>query len=326
MSDNNLPESLGQRIPNTGQTSRNVMGARAMALKSIQYSARVTRNNPCAIVLLIDQSGSMVLPFNSTTSRAEVVADIVNDLFDSLIMKCQREGGIRDYFNVLVIGYGKDLGHTEVSIIWEGMLDGKDWVTISELKDNVLSIETIETVKMMPWGQVPDIKTKKIWINPCSDGLTPMYEALQLCKNKLEDWVHDKQDSFPPMVFNITDGHPTDIDDNLELLSEVCHEIKSISTKDGSTLLFNCLITEGPEIILPSEENRYALEENEYHLALFNSSSSLPYEMKHIAKQCFQDDRFMLGDIKGVIINSTVSSLINLLNIGTNTALGNAAE
>ena len=65
----------------------------------------------------------------------------------------------------------------------------------------------------MPWGPVPSTKTKKIWINPCSDGLTPMYEALELCKNKLEDWVFDKQDSFPPMVFNITDGIPTDIAD-----------------------------------------------------------------------------------------------------------------
>lgn len=40
------------------------------------------------------------------------------------------EGGIRDYFNILIIGYGKDVGNTEVSIIWEGNLTGKDWAKV----------------------------------------------------------------------------------------------------------------------------------------------------------------------------------------------------
>ena len=326
MSKSNLPATGGQNNLNPMQAAVSVFDARKAALKQTQYSARVTRYNPCAIVILIDQSGSMERQFSETTSRAQAVADIVNDLFDNLIMKCQKEGGIRDYFNILVIGYGKEIGDSEVSIIWEGNLAGKDWVTVSELKDNILSIETIETVKMMPWGQVPDIKTKKIWINPCCDGLTPMHQALQWCKNKLEDWVFDKQDSYPPMVFNITDGHPTDIDGNMHLLSEVCSQIKSVGTKDGNALLFNCLLTDGEEIVLPSDTNISEFDDDEYLLALFHASSTLPHEMKNIAKQCFQDDRFLLGDTKGVIINSTVSSLINLLNIGTNTALGNAGE
>lgn len=325
MSNSNLPSNSGNKLPGSNKVASSLLNARKTAYKPTQYSARVTRFNPCAIIILIDQSGSMDELYNESATRAEIVADIVNDLFDSLIMKCQREGGIRDYFNILIIGYGKDVGNTEVSIIWEGNLSGKDWVSVSELKDNILKIETVETTKMMPWGPVPDTKTKKIWINPCSDGLTPMYEALELCKNKLEDWVFDKQDSFPPMVFNITDGIPTDIAD-MELLNEICTQIKSISTNDGNTLLFNCLLTEGKEMVLPNVSDDNIFEDNEYHYTLFNSSSILPFEMKNAAKQYFQDERFLTGDIKGVIINSTVSSLINLLNIGTNTALANAAE
>ncbi len=325
MSNSNLPSNSGQNLPNSNKAAGNILNARKAALKPTQYSARVTRFNPCAIIILIDQSGSMDELFNESSTRAEIVADIVNDLFDTLIMKCQREGGIRDYFNILLIGYGKNVGDTEVSIIWEGNLSGKDWVTVGELKENILEIKTVETTKMMPWGLVPDTKTKKIWINPCSDGLTPMYEALELCKNKLEDWVFDNQDSFPPMVFNVTDGIPTDIAD-MDLLNEICSQIKSISTNDGNTLLFNCLLTEGKEMVLPSAYDFNEFEDNQYHYTLFNSSSILPHEMKNAAKQCFQDDRFLTGDTKGVIINSTVSSLINLLNIGTNTALANAAE
>lgn len=325
MSKTNLPSNIGNSYVNPIKSTLSINSIRNTALKSIQYCARVTRNNPCAIVLLIDQSGSMKEEFSEGVSRAQVVADIINELFDSLIMKCQREGGIRDYFQIMVVGYGKNVGGSQVSIIWEGDLAEKDWVSVSDLKDNILETIKIQTTKMMPWGEVPDVRTKKIWVNPCHDGLTPMYEALQFCKEKLEDWIYDYQDSFPPMVFNITDGYPTDIDD-LSLIENICSEIKSIKSNDGNTLIFNCLITGGDEMVLPSITSYKEFEENEYHHVLFKSSSSLPHEMKFIANQIYQDERFISDEIKGVIINSTVNSLINFLNIGTNTALANAAE
>jgi len=324
MSNSNLPSNQGNNSINPIKSAGSVNNIRNKALKPIQYCARVTRNNPSAIVILIDQSGSMEEEFREGISRAQAVADIVNDLFDSLIMKCQREGGIRDYFQIMVIGDGKEIGNSEVSIIWEGNLADKDWVSVSELKENILSIEKIETTKMMPWGLVPDIKTKKIWLNPCCDGLTPMYEALELCKEKLEDWIRDYQESFPPMVFNITDGYPTDIDD-LTLIENICTEIKSIKSNDGETLLFNCLITSGNEFILPNHTDTNEFED-EYHMTLFNASSTLPPEMKHTASQVFPNKELIIGETKCVIINSTINSLINLLNVGTNTALENAAE
>jgi hypothetical protein len=324
MNNTNLPSNQGNNPINPMKSAGNINNLRKTALKPIQYSARVTRYNPAAVVILIDQSGSMENDFKDGITRAQAVADIVNDLFDSLIMKCQREGGIRDYFQIMVIGYGKEVGNSKVSIIWEGNLADKDWVSVSELKENILSIETIETTKMMPWGLVPDIKTKKIWLNPCCDGLTPMYEALELCKDKLEDWIRDYQDSFPPMVFNITDGYPTDIED-LTLIENICSDIKSIKSNDGGTLLFNCLITNGNEFILPNQSDTNEFED-EYHLTLFNASSTLPHEMKHIVNQVFPNKEIVIGETKCVIINSTINSLINLLNVGTNTALENAAE
>jgi hypothetical protein len=325
MSDkSNFPNDNNQNNLQNISSAKNLLNIRKTALKPIQYSARVTRNNPSAIVILIDQSGSMEEEFREGVSKAQVVADIVNELFDSLVMKCQREGGIRDYFQIMVIGYGKDVGVSEVSIIWEGNLAHRDWVSVSDLKENILETKTIHTTKMMPWGEVPDVKTKKIWLNPCHDGLTPMYEALQLCKEKLEDWIHDFQDSFPPMVFNITDGYPTDIDD-LSLIEDICSEIKSIKSNDGETLLFNCLITNGSEIVFPNQSDANEFED-EYHLTLYNASSKLPHEMKHTTSQVFPNKEIIIGETKCVIINSTINSLINLLNVGTNTALENATE
>jgi hypothetical protein len=321
MSNSNIPSNTGNNSINTVKSGASIFSTRNTALKSVQYCARVTRNNPCAIVLLIDQSISMKEEFREGVSRAQVVADIVNDLFDSLTMKCQREGGIRDYFQILVIGYGKD-----VSVIWEGNLANKDWISVSELKENILNIETTQKPKLTHWGEtIMETFNKKTWINACHNGLTPMYAALNLCKDKLEDWARDYQNSFPPMVFNITDGYPTDIKD-LSLIETICNEIKAINTNDGNALVFNCLITDGVEMVLPSIEAAKEFDDNEYHRILFNSSSNLPFEMKNIACQIFQDNRFILGEIKGVIINSTVNSLTNFLNIGTNTALENATE
>lgn len=321
MSNTNLPSNTGSNSVNPIKSAGNIMSARNSALSSKLYSARVTRNNPCAIVILIDQSLSMEEEFKNGITRAEAVSDIVNELFDSLIMKCQREGGVRDYFQIMVVGYGE-----KVSIIWEGELENKDWVSVTELKENILNIETTEKPKLTHWGEtIMEKVNKKTWVKPCCSGLTPMYEALKMCKDKLEDFVYDNQESFPPMIFNITDGYPTDVKD-LSLISKICSDIKSIKTNDGNALMFNCLITNGNEMMLPSVTSEKCFEENEYHETLYQASSNLPYEMKNIANQVFQNDRFINDEIKGVIINSTINSLINLLNIGTNTALSNAAE
>ncbi|RAR73855.1 vWA domain-containing protein [Flavobacterium aciduliphilum] len=321
MSNTNLPSNTGNNSVNPIKSAGNIMSARNSALSSKLYSARVTRKNPCAIVILIDQSLSMQEEFKNGITRAQAVSDIVNDLFDSLIMKCQKEGGIRDYFQIMVVGYGE-----KVSIIWEGKLENNDWVSVTDLKDNILKIETTEKPKLTHWGEtIMEKVNKKTWVNPCSSGLTPMYEALKMCKDKLEDFVYDNQESFPPMIFNITDGYPTDVKD-LSLITEICSEIKSIKTNDGNALIFNCLITNGDEMLLPSVKSEKCFEENEYHEILFQASSNLPFEMKNIANQVFQNERFINDEIKGVIINSTINSLINLLNIGTNTALSNAAE
>ena len=105
----------------------------------------------------------------------------------------------------------------------------------------------------------------------------------------------------------------------------ICTEIKSIKSNDGETLLFNCLITSGNEFILPNHTDTNEFED-EYHMTLFNASSTLPPEMKHTASQVFPNKELIIGETKCVIINSTIDSLINLLNVGTNTALENAAE
>jgi len=72
------------------------------------YSAELSRTNPTALIVLIDQSSSMAEPFGVQTDKpkADGVADGINRLLQNLVLKCAKGDGIRDCFHVGVIGYG----------------------------------------------------------------------------------------------------------------------------------------------------------------------------------------------------------------------------
>ncbi|WP_447767907.1 hypothetical protein [Sphingobacterium faecium] len=317
--------SLPQKNNNHGSASiaRQLSNLRNTALSRTDYSARVSRNNPTAIVIMIDQSGSMREAFFKDKSKAEAVSDIVNSFLEELLDRCIKESTVRDYFDIMIIGYGvPNENGTCVGSCWEGNLKGKDWVKVSDLKVNVLKIETIETIKKLPFGDIPSTQSKKIWISPCAQALTPMKTAFELCLEKLEDWVDNHSSSFPPMVFNITDGYPTDVK-KLDEIIEVSSEIKNLSTDDGGVLVFNCLLkqSEGQldSIILPTDSSEF--DGNDYYNTLYQSSSELPRNMSLKAKEFLKNDDFEYINPRGVILNSDANCIIQLLNIGTSTSL-----
>ncbi|MGG7035756.1 MAG: hypothetical protein ACI7YS_11275 [Flavobacterium sp.] len=320
--NNNLPQKSGNNSITETNSLKNLMTARNSALNPMDYNVRITRNNPGSIVVLLDQSGSMSNEYRGKT-KAEAVADVVNDLLNDLVSKCQREGYVRDYCQVLIIGYGqKQEGSSHKPVFcWEGNLKGKDWVKVSELKNNVLESIVNEKQEEMPWGEViKSTITKNIWIKAIADGLTPMKAALELCYDKIEDWVCDFPDSYPPLVFNITDGYPTDVKHNDELM-DVCNRIKSIRTNHGNVLLFNSLYTaDGTMTRLPLIDQAIDFEDD-YHKTLFESSSLLPSKMKQKAYEKYGNEDFLNKNPVGVIINADVKSIADLLNFGTNTLI-----
>ena len=111
----------------------------SIALNTNQYEAQINRKNPSAILFMIDQSGSM--GFSSCKYKgeektyAQIVADMINGMLSELISRCTKAEGVRDYFEVCVLGYG-GVSNTEANILWEGSLNGKNWVNLSELKSN----------------------------------------------------------------------------------------------------------------------------------------------------------------------------------------------
>src|SRR5437660_1616225 len=76
---------------------------------AMPYSAQISRTNPACILLLIDQSKSMEEPFVGLVNqrKADMVADAVNRLLQNIVLRSAKADGVRDYFHVGVIGYGK---------------------------------------------------------------------------------------------------------------------------------------------------------------------------------------------------------------------------
>jgi hypothetical protein len=323
---NNLPEkSENSQVQKSTSNGSNLWAARNTALNPLYYNARITRKNPGSIIILLDQSGSMDDEYKEGKTKAEVVADVVNDLLNDIVFKCQREGSVRDYFQIMIIGYGQETEEFEYvpKICWEGALATYDWVKVSDLKGNELDSIISKNQEIMPWGEVIESSTtKKIWIQPIAEGLTPMKAAFELCLEKIEDWICDNINSFPPLIFNITDGFPSDVDD-LNELTEVCDKIKNISTNHGNSLLFNCLFTsEGEMLRFPFLSQSLDFEEA-YHKILFECSSIMPSKMKQKAYEKYGNKDFLNETPVGVIINADVRSVTDLLNIGTNTLVDN---
>src|ERR1017187_3250147 len=94
------------------------------------YSAEISRTNPTLFVFLIDQSGSMAdgVPDQPNRRKAEALADAINRLLQNLVIRCAKEEGVRDYFNVSVVGYGAQVGPA-----FSGALAGRQLVPISEI-------------------------------------------------------------------------------------------------------------------------------------------------------------------------------------------------
>lgn len=286
------------------------------------YTQEISRTKPSAFLFLIDQSGSMGEGSGVTDkdgnplSKAEAVADAVNSVLEEIINRCQRAEGVRDYFDIALIGYGID--SSAAQFIWEGNIAGKTWVKTSEVKENATEETYIEETVVR--GKIEEEEhTRLIWLKPAAVGLTPMYNALDKGYNLLQDWINLNSDSFPPIVINITDGIATDVSDNIELIN-ITKKISDLQTSDGNVLVFNCHIASnaGSPVLFPSSKNE--LPNDEYAHLLFDMSSDLPTVFLKQVIEMYKKDPATCTNARGMAYNARIVDLIKLLDIGTKTA------
>ena len=284
------------------------------------YQKILTRANPTAFVLLIDQSGSMnegEFDINGKLhTKAEALAHYVNIFLDELVNKSTRDDGLRNYMDVCIIGYGAD---NSANPAWIGNLKDKTWVTIKDLSEHCTKSET--TIESVGRGGVIQKKTiiNKSWIEPLAKYKTPMGNALSKTYTLLDEWIRTEnhKESFPPTVINFTDGMATDAT-NAELI-ELANKIKNLHTQDGNVLLYNChlSIESNNSVLFPI--NKQELPSDEYAHTLLEMSSIIPQQFNSVISNT-RNDNDILSKYYGMMYNSGVSAIASLLKLGTTLA------
>jgi len=274
------------------------------------YQAEISRSNPSCFLFLLDQSGSMADSFAGSAgrSKADELATILNRLLASLVIRCSKDEGVRDYFEVGVFGYGG--GGVRPAL--GGAAGSPPIVPIGRLADEPLRVEDrSQKVPDGAGGLVEQSVKFPVWIDPRADGGTPMTEALAQGQAVLADWVGRHPSAFPPVVFNITDGEATDGDP-----SAAAERVRSLATEDGEALLFNVHLSErrAPSVEFPSNE---AVLPDTFARRLFGMSSALPPHLQTAARQEGYDAD---AGTRGFVFNADAAAVIQFLDIGTRPA------
>lgn len=270
------------------------------------YCAEISRSQPGCILFLIDQSGSMSAPFgaDNSISKAQGLSDALNRLLQNIIIRCTRSDGVRNYFEIGVLGYGRVSG---VGSALSGPLAGRDLVTVEDLENNPLRIEERKGTVV---GDHPVAVTTRlpIWVEPIAEGLTPMCEALTRAHGILSQWTSRHPASYPPIVIHISDGGATDGDP-----VPVARKILDLSTTDGNALVFNCHVSDegSAPVLFPSSDPRLP---DPLASVLYAMSSELPPAFAAEAvKEGFRAEQ----GSRGFGFNADLVALIQFIEIGT---------
>jgi hypothetical protein len=273
----------------------------------MSYAAEISRANPACFLFLIDQSGSMsdVFTGEGAKKKADGVADALNKLLQTLVIRSAKEEGVRDYFHVGVIGYGSSVGPA-----FGAALSGKELVPISEIANSPVRIdERTKKVDDGAGGLVDQKVRFPIWFDPTTGGGTPMCQALGQGKRILQQWLSQHATSFPPVVIHITDGESTDGDP-----SQAMRELTSLSSDDGAVLLFNLHLSSNPNAVSTAFPDSPAQLPDQFARVLFEGASVLTPFMRTVAAE----HGFQLGEgAKCFVLNAELVLVIQALDIGT---------
>lgn len=269
------------------------------------YEAQISRGNPTAFLFVVDQSGSMSDKMSSGKSKAEFVADALNRTLMNLVTRCTKAEGVRDYFNVGVLGYGGN----GVGNGFSGVLGAAVLNPISAIEQNPVRVE--DRKKKMDDGAGGILETSvkfPVWFEPKASGGTPMREALTRAAEELVAWCNVHPDCYPPTVLHVTDGESSDGDPE-----EIATHLTQIRTNDGEALMLNIHVSSlGADAIrFPSSASGLP---DDYAKLLFRMSSQLPEHLIRFA----QEKGHTVGiESRGFMFNAEATEIVDFFDIGT---------
>lgn len=279
------------------------------------YERSITRDHRTAFVIMIDQSGSMAEMVDyegRMMTKAAAVAEVTNLIIGELMERARRHDGIRDYYDIAVVGYS---GEGVVPILSYGV---EPFISIEVLSKCEVKMHTHIEERLAPNGvRIPYTITTPMWVTPRAVGQTPMYEGLNYAYDIVKDWCSKPEhfDSFPPIIFNITDGESSDCSAND--LMRISRKIRSLSTSDGEVFIINIHIASQPDngsMIFPTFDEVEACTHRKAKDLSYASST-----MPSIYDELICELKGVVGqnNFVGVSYNASIVELITILNIGT---------
>ena len=174
------------------------------------YRQSFTRRSPGLLVFLLDQSSSMqeyAQLSGYLLTLAQLAASIINHLFLSLISNTPfdlQTGHRKNYCDVTLFGYGD----TVVPLLSPTGIP----VSISDLAEHPVGTTRVHVSKYdrLEKKYIEVVEEQPYWIGPhAASSQTDMAMAVNVAYNVVSNWLMadpQRRRSFPPIVFNITDG------------------------------------------------------------------------------------------------------------------------
>jgi hypothetical protein len=272
------------------------------------YQAAIQRSDPTAILFLVDQSGSMADQMASERTKAQFVADVLNRTLMNLVTRCTRADGVRNYFDVGVIGYGgSGPGNGFTGSLGASILN-----PISAIEAAPLRVEDRKRKMDDGAGGIVEQSVKfPVWFEPKANGGTPMCAAITKAAEALAAWCDAHPNSYPPSVLHVTDGASTDGDPE-----QLAESLKQLQTHDGAVLMLNLHVssTVGQPISFPASDSPLP---DEYAKQLFRMSSQLP---EHLIKFAQEKGHKVTLESRGFMFNAEAAEIADFFDIGTRAA------
>lgn len=280
-----------------------------MAKNEKQWSSAT----PGLLIILLDQSGSMLSQYEGSDSRTVFASRAVNRVIDNIIEKNFDGDAPKNRCFISVIGYNHNV--KELCSGW-----------LKDLAEKPLRYENLK--KKMPDGAggIVEIDVKQpVWVEPITtDGATNMLGAFQLAKQVAEKWIADAdhKDYPAPVIINISDGVPYyNGQDPRVCMQEtvvLAKEIMNLSNADGNVLIFNAQIDDkgNGAVVFPTDRSKISQEEAQF---LFDITSEVPASYKDAATK---NELPIQDGSKGCIFNADGVQLIQLIDFGSSKGQG----
>ena len=260
---------------------------------------------PGLLIILVDQSGSMLSPYEGNDSKTVFATKAVNRVMDTIIQKNFDGESPKNRCFITVIGYNH-----EVKKLCSGYL--------KDIDANPIRVDTIKKREPDGAGGVITVDyPMPVWVEPITkDGATNMKGAFEMAKAIIEQWMKDKPNNPAPVIINISDGVPyydgKDVKDCMNETIKVAKDIMRLSVSDGNVLIFNAMISAvGQRQEFPTSLEECSNEESKF---LFEISSIIPNAYKAIAHA---KELNVKEGSKGCIFEADEVQLISLIDFGS---------